>query len=77
MRGNWWPAATCQGFTKDDVKVEVADNAINISGERKAEQEERGKGYYRSERSYGSFYRSIRLPVCVYDNAFDGKSIVI
>jgi HSP20 family protein len=54
--------ADLPGLTKDDVNVEVSDDAINISGERKSEHEERGEGYYRSERSYGNFYRSIPLP---------------
>ena len=54
--------ADLPGLTRDDVKVEVTDNAINLSGERKSEHEEKGEGYYRSERSYGSFYRSIPLP---------------
>lgn len=54
--------ADLPGLTRDDVKVEVTDNAINLSGERKSEHEEKCDGYYRSERSYGSFYRSIPLP---------------
>lgn len=54
--------ADLPGLTRDDVKVEVTDSAINLSGERKSEHEEKGEGYYRTERSYGSFYRSIPLP---------------
>ncbi|HEX2271022.1 MAG TPA: Hsp20/alpha crystallin family protein [Pyrinomonadaceae bacterium] len=54
--------ADLPGMTKDDVNVEVTDDAIAISGERKSEHEEKGEGFYRSERSYGSFYRSIPLP---------------
>jgi HSP20 family protein len=54
--------ADLPGMTKDDVNVEIAENAINISGERTSEHEDQGEGYYRSERSYGSFYRSIPLP---------------
>lgn len=53
--------ADLPGLTKDDVKVEVADGALTISGERKSEHEEKGEGFYRSERSYGSFYRQISL----------------
>jgi HSP20 family protein len=64
--------ADLPGLTKDDVKVEVTDGAINISGERKSEHEERDEGYYRSERSYGSFYRSIPLPEGV--NADDARA---
>jgi len=50
------------GLKKDEVKVEVTDNFLTISGERKAEKEEKREGYYRSERSYGSFHRQIPLP---------------
>lgn len=64
--------ADLPGLTKDEVKVEVADNAITISGERKSEHEEKGEGFYRSERSYGSFYRQIPLPEGV--NADDARA---
>jgi HSP20 family protein len=49
-------------LSKDDVKVEVADGGITIEGERKQENKEHGEGYYRSERSYGKFYRTLPLP---------------
>ena len=54
--------ADLPGLTKDDVKVEVTDNLLTISGERKEEKEEKREGFYRSERSYGSFFRQIPLP---------------
>jgi hypothetical protein len=54
--------ADLPGMTKDDIKVDIADNAIAIRGERKSEREEDEEGYYRSERTYGSFYRGIPLP---------------
>jgi HSP20 family protein len=54
--------ADLPGLTKDDVKVEVTEGAVTIQGERKREHEEEKGGVYRSERSYGSFYRSIGLP---------------
>ncbi|HET6892971.1 MAG TPA: Hsp20/alpha crystallin family protein [Pyrinomonadaceae bacterium] len=50
------------GMTKDDINVEIDDDALVIRGERKSEREENEKGYYRTERSYGSFYRRIPLP---------------
>lgn len=50
------------GLKKDDVKVELTDNLLTISGERKEEKEEKREGYYRSERSYGTFYRQVPLP---------------
>jgi len=50
------------GLTKDDVKIELTENVLMISGERKEEKEEKREGFYRSERSYGNFYRQIPLP---------------
>lgn len=54
--------AELPGLNKDDVKVEMTDNGLVIQGERKREHEEKGEGFYRSERSYGHFYRLIPLP---------------
>jgi len=54
--------ADLPGLTKDDVKVELTNDMLTISGERKEENEEKREGFYRSERSYGSFYRQIPLP---------------
>ena len=54
--------ADLPGIHKDDVKVELADGVLTISGERKAEQEERQGDFYRSERSYGAFARRIPIP---------------
>ena len=54
--------ADLPGLGKDDVKVEVRDDAIAIQGERRQEKEEKRRGFYRSERTYGSFYREIPLP---------------
>ena len=46
----------------DDVNVEIGDNAITISGERKQEHVEENGSVYRFERTYGAFYREIPLP---------------
>ena len=54
--------AELPGLAKKDVKVEVHDDALTIQGERRQEREEKRKGFYRSERSYGSFFRRIPLP---------------
>src|SRR3989442_2392013 len=62
--------ADLPGLTKDDVKVELADNAITIEGERRGEKEEQREGYYRSERTYGKFYRRLPVPEGInVDNA--------
>lgn len=50
------------GMKKEDVKVEVTDGQLAISGERKSEAEEKREDFYRCEREYGSFYRSVPLP---------------
>lgn len=54
--------ADLPGMTKDDVNIEVTDDALIIRGERREEREEDEEGYYHSERSYGSFFRQIPLP---------------
>lgn len=50
------------GVKKEDVKVEVKDDVLTISGEKKSEKEEKGKTWLRRESSYGSFQRSFALP---------------
>jgi HSP20 family protein len=54
--------AELPGMKKEDINVNVTDEGIAISGERKQEQEEERGGMYRSERSYGSFFRLVPLP---------------
>ena len=54
--------ADLPGLTESDVKIEVEDNVLTISGERKSEREESQEGYYRVERAFGSFRRSLTLP---------------
>jgi len=47
---------------KDDVKVTVESGTLTISGERKAEKEEKGRKFHRVERYYGRFERSFAIP---------------
>jgi HSP20 family protein len=54
--------ADLPGMSEDDVKIELEDNTLTISGERKAEHETKNEGYYRVERASGSFARSLTLP---------------
>jgi HSP20 family protein len=54
--------ADLPGLSESDVNIEVQDGTLTISGERKAEHEQREKGWYRIERSFGSFNRSLTLP---------------
>jgi HSP20 family protein len=50
------------GLTRDDVKVEVTNGHLAISGERKSDVEEKRQNFYRFEREYGGFYRAIPMP---------------
>jgi HSP20 family protein len=54
--------ADLPGLTESDVNIELEDNVLTVSGERKAEHEERKEGYYRVERASGVFSRSLTLP---------------
>jgi HSP20 family protein len=54
--------ADLPGLDEGDVSIEVQDGTLTISGERKAEHEQRERGWYRIERAFGSFSRSLTLP---------------
>jgi HSP20 family protein len=47
---------------KDEIKVNVENGVLTVSGERKTEKEEKNKKFHRIERSYGTFMRSFALP---------------
>jgi HSP20 family protein len=54
--------ADLPGVDSDDVNIEVKDGVLTVSGERKTEHEERADGFYRVERAFGGFSRSMSLP---------------
>jgi HSP20 family protein len=56
--------ADLPGMNKEDVKLSLEGAQLIVQGERRSSHEEgqQGSGFYQSERSYGSFYRSIPLP---------------
>jgi HSP20 family protein len=63
QRGNEFVVrADVPGLSRDDLTVEMGDDALTICGERKLDHEEERDGVYRSERSYGSFCRVVPLP---------------
>ena len=54
--------ADLPGLGHDDVAIEVKDNVLTVAGERRAEHEANSEGFYRVERAFGSFSRSMTLP---------------
>ncbi len=54
--------AELPGLEKEDIEVNLSDNRLTIRGEKKQEEEVKRENYYRSERSYGSFSRTLELP---------------
>ena len=72
-QGEFVVRADLPGMTKDNVKVEVFEGNLIIEGERKEEKEQKEKGYYACERTYGSFHRAVPLPEGV--KADDAKAI--
>ena len=65
--------ADLPGMGENDVKIEVEEGTLTISGERKAEHEARERGWYRIERSFGSFSRSLTLPDGVDPDAISAE----
>ena len=55
-------SAELPGLTKDDVRIEITDEALIVEGDRTREDVEEKEGFYRSRASLRAFYRHIRLP---------------
>jgi HSP20 family protein len=54
--------ADTPGYTPEEVKIEVEDDILTVSGEHMEQEEHEDEAYMRRERRYGSFARSMRLP---------------
>ena len=65
--------ADLPGMSEGDVSIEVRDNALTLSGERRAEHEERQRGWYRVERQFGKFSRALSLPEGVNADAIEAN----
>ena len=59
------------GMTEKDIEVTLSDDSLNIKGEKKIEREQKKKNYHVTERSYGSFQRTFRVPNGVDHNKVD------
>jgi len=60
-------SAELPGMDENDIKVELADDGLTISGEKKTETDEEHEGISRHERTYGSFQRFVAIPVQVQE----------
>lgn len=65
--------ASLPGVKKEDVKVRFENRVLTISGERRAEKEEKDKGWLRRETQYGSFERSFAVPEGVHPEEVKAK----
>jgi len=54
--------ADLPGLEEKDIELSLNENTLSLKGEKKSEEEEEGKNFYRRERTYGAFYRDIELP---------------
>lgn len=57
--------AELPGMTKEDININITEDTLTITGEKKKEEKVEKKDYYHFERSYGTFSRSFRLPADV------------
>lgn len=65
--------AEIPGVDPDDLDISVRGDVLELSGQKKEESEERRKGYFHSERRYGSFRRAIPLPSPVDQDAITAE----
>jgi HSP20 family protein len=66
-------SAELPGMDEKDIDVSLQNDMLTITGEKKEEKEDTGKDFYRMERSYGSFSRTIPLPVEVETDKVEAK----
>ncbi len=67
--GDYVLRADLPGLSQAEVNIELADNVLTLSGERKAVHEDREEGYYRVERAFGAFSRSLTLPEGIHPDS--------
>jgi HSP20 family protein len=65
--------AELPGVEKDSIDILMTDDRVTIQGEKKGQEEKKGRGYHRLERSYGSFQRSFHLPCEVVTDRVDAS----
>ena len=66
-------SAELPGLDQKDIEISISDNVLTLRGEKRLESETKEDNYYRIERSYGSFNRSVMLPSEVIPDKTDAK----
>ena len=66
-------SAELPGIDMKDVEITLSEGVLSIKGEKKHEEEDKGKDYHRIERRYGSFHRSFRIPGRVKSDKVDAS----
>ena len=66
-------SAELPGLDKKDIEINIKDNVLTLRGEKRLENETKEENYYRMERSYGAFNRTISLPSEVQTDKTDAK----
>jgi len=72
--GNLVIRADVPGIKPEEVKIEVEDDILTVSGEHEERKEQKDKSYLRRERRYGSFRRSMALPAGVEAKKIKAKT---
>jgi len=70
---NIYVEAEVPGVKKEDIKITLQDNILTITGEKKKEEKDSKRNFFRSERAYGSFTRSFTLPDDINPDSVDAK----
>ncbi|MFQ5770989.1 MAG: Hsp20/alpha crystallin family protein [bacterium] len=68
---NFYLHVELPGLKREDVKVRYEEGLLTVTGEKKAEKEEKDVNYHRVERSYGKFERSFRVPSRIINDKID------
>jgi len=87
LSAGWWPSldvveqgdkitikVELPGVKSEDVEVSVQNGTLTIAGEKREETENKGEGYYHSERRYGSFRRDLQLPAGIEEDKVEATS---
>jgi HSP20 family protein len=71
--GGYLVKADLPGLKKDDIHIELRNSVLTLRGERRDEHEENKAGFYKVERTFGSFERSLRVPEGVTEKDIHAK----